>query len=78
MMQSITVRSHVGEDGVLRLQLPVDVVNADVEVVVVFSPLNGNKGSKQARPTPQEAQGWQTDYFEDTYGSLRDDPAEVA
>jgi hypothetical protein len=32
-METITVHSHVGEDGVLNLQVPLLVTNTDLEVV---------------------------------------------
>jgi hypothetical protein len=35
-MQSIKLKSHVGEDGVLQLQLPIGIKNTDLEVIVVF------------------------------------------
>ncbi len=38
-MQSITLQSHVGADGVLKLQVPVGIANADLEVMVVVQPI---------------------------------------
>jgi hypothetical protein len=38
-MQTVTLRSHVGEDGVLRLDVPLEVVNTDLEVTVVVQPI---------------------------------------
>jgi hypothetical protein len=38
-MQTITLRSHVGADGVLRLDIPVDLADTDLEVVVTLQPL---------------------------------------
>ena len=40
-MQTITLHSHVGSDGILKLNVPVDASNADIEVVVVVHPVNG-------------------------------------
>lgn len=40
-MQTMTFRSHVGEDGVLRLNVPTGMTNADLEVVV--QPLTASK-----------------------------------
>ena len=37
-MSTIHTRTHVGTDGILRLQVPVDVANADVDVTVVVEP----------------------------------------
>jgi hypothetical protein len=60
-MQSISVRTRVGADGKLRLDIPVDVRNVDVEVVVVMQPAS----------TPA---GWPADFFERTAGALADTP----
>ncbi len=38
-MQTVTLRSHVGEDGVLRLDVPLEIVNTDLEVTVVVQPI---------------------------------------
>ncbi|MBW4620147.1 MAG: hypothetical protein KME17_12445 [Cyanosarcina radialis HA8281-LM2] len=34
-MTSITLRSHVGTDGILRLDLPVGLADAELEVTVM-------------------------------------------
>jgi hypothetical protein len=36
-MQTIKVRAHIGSDGLLKLEVPVDVANVDVDVVIVYS-----------------------------------------
>ena len=38
-METITMKAHVGADGILTLQAPITVTNADVEVVIVFQPV---------------------------------------
>jgi hypothetical protein len=68
-MRSVTLKSHVGEDGVLHLQVPVGVKNATVEVVVVFQ-----------TTTPAEAtdeRGWPVGFFEETAGSIPDFPLDA-
>lgn len=64
-MMTFTVRSHIGKDGVLNLQVPVRVQDTDVEVVVVLQPqpLSVNK-TKEA--------GYPYAFFEETFGSLPD------
>lgn len=46
-MESIKVKTHVGQDGVLSLQLPVK--NQDIEAMVIYQPLQkrSHQGSKQ-------------------------------
>ena len=34
-MQSITLKSHIGSDGLLKVQLP-DIRDTDIEVVIVY------------------------------------------
>ena len=38
-MKTITLNSHVGADGILTLQVPVKVTNADLEVVLIVQPV---------------------------------------
>lgn len=70
-MQSITLQSHVGKDGILRLQVPVGVEDADLRVTINFQlpDLNG------AAKSPEEL-GWPPEFFEETFGCLKDNPIE--
>lgn len=67
-MQSIKVRSHVGPDGILQLQLPVDLKDTDLEVTVTIRPiapkLDRNLGADL---------GWSEGFFAETAGALADD-----
>lgn len=47
-MQTVTLRSHVGAAGISKLQIPVELREVDMEVVVVVQPMNKN-GVTQAR-----------------------------
>lgn len=68
-MASITLRSHVGTDGILRLDLPVGLTDAELEVTVTFKTLS----PPEARQLPQ-GEGWSPGFFEETFGSFKDDP----
>ena len=68
-MNSIKIRSQVGEDGVLTLHLPVATANLEVDVVVVFQTVAPSEIS-----TTLEERGWLPGFFERTSGSLVDDP----
>lgn len=59
-MQTIKLDTRVGRDGILKLELPLDVSDMDVEVLVVVQ--------------HKEKRGWPPGYFERTAGSLADDP----
>nr|ADO19296.1 hypothetical protein Nfla_9002 [Nostoc flagelliforme str. Sunitezuoqi] len=38
-MQSIKIRSHVGQDSILHLETPVELKNKEVEVMVIYQPI---------------------------------------
>lgn len=68
-MKSITLRSHVGEDGMLNLQLPLDITNSDLEVVVIVQPIASTETS-----APAQASGWMPGFFEEVLGSWEGEP----
>ena len=61
-MQSIKLNSHVGSDGILHLDLPVNVKNVELEVVVTVKNVSftANKSEKS---------GWSSGFFEKTAGA---------
>ncbi len=67
-MQSITLRSHVGSDGILRLQVPVGITDTEVEVVVTIEPV------RTPKPKTPEELGWSPGFFEKTFGSWEGEP----
>lgn len=68
-MQSITVSSHVGKDGILRLQVPVGLTDVDLEVMVIIQPVGSTPAVNNSK-----SEGWPPGFFEQTFGCLRDDP----
>lgn len=66
MMQSIKIRSQVGADGVLKLEIPLGLAETDLEVMVVFQPISAISEVEQL--------GWPANFFESTFGSFRDEP----
>lgn len=38
-MHGIKVRSHVGSDGILQLEIPIGLRNTDLEVMVIVQPV---------------------------------------
>jgi hypothetical protein len=57
-METITLHSRVGADGLLNLQVPVKATNADLEIVLIVQPL-----------APQPAgHGWPAGFFEEVAG----------
>jgi hypothetical protein len=67
MMQSVKLRSHVGKDGILKLEIPLNLVDTDLEIMVVFQPVTSTA------PGPEDS-GWPANFFEQTYGSFRTEP----
>ncbi len=39
MMESIKVRQRVGRDGILPLNIPVEMTDREVEAVVIYQPV---------------------------------------
>ena len=62
-MQTIKLKTHIGTDGILQLQMPPEVKDMDVEILVVFQPTAEEKKVK----TPG-SKGWQPGFFEEVIG----------
>ena len=60
MSQPISIRSHVGTDGVLRLEVPTEFSDAELDVTVLLSPAE----SPDATTTQ-----WQPGFFSEVIGS---------
>jgi hypothetical protein len=69
MMQKITLKAHTNQEGWVRLDVPTELPDSDVEIVIVV---------RLKRPTsdPTDTTEYSISYFEDTYGSFKDDPLE--
>ncbi len=63
-METITLHSRVGADGLLKLQVPVKLTNTDLEVVVIVQP---------AEPADQ-APDWPSGFFDEVAGGWRGEP----
>ncbi len=42
-METIKLRSHIGKDGILQIEMPTDFKDTSVEVVVVVQPLSSEE-----------------------------------
>ena len=72
-MQTIKVRSRVGPDGRLKLDVPVGVADVDLEVLVVVQPLpKGSSKATAGEPKTPEELGWPPGFFERTAGAIPD------
>lgn len=62
-MQSLTLHTRVGKDGILKLEMPIGITDAELEVLLVFTPTAG-----------KTTEGWSPGFFERTFGSIPDFP----
>jgi short-subunit dehydrogenase involved in D-alanine esterification of teichoic acids len=42
-METMKLRSHIGKDGILQIEMPTDFKDTSVEVVVVLQPLSSEE-----------------------------------
>ncbi|HEY9628810.1 MAG TPA: hypothetical protein V6C84_16035 [Coleofasciculaceae cyanobacterium] len=59
-MESIKVRQRVGQDGILHLDIPVGIIERDVEVMVIYQFVSSPTGTGRS--------------LEQFYGICADDP----
>jgi hypothetical protein len=62
-MENIKIRSYVGQDGILHLDIPVEMANTEIEVTLTIQ-----------RVTPQQQRGWMTVFFEEVIGGWVGEP----
>ena len=62
-MRSILIRSRVGADGILHLDVPSDLPETEVDVMVIVQPVS------QSDPGRTEELAWSTAFFESVVGS---------
>ena len=61
-MQTVTLQSQTDSDGILHLNVPVDLINTEFKVTMMLHPIISNfQVSKEL--------GWSPDFFEKTYGA---------
>lgn len=63
-MQSINIRSHVGADGILHLDIPIEITNMEIEVTVTIQTVS-----------PQQ-RSWMPGFFEEVIGGWVGEPLE--
>jgi hypothetical protein len=68
-MNTIRLKQYVGNDGMLKLEVPAGIAQRTMDVLVVMQPVDAAEGEV-------DALGWPVGFFERTYGSLADDPIE--
>ncbi|MEH2240719.1 hypothetical protein [Nostoc sp.] len=38
-METIKIRTYIGDDGILQIQLPPEIANQELDVIIVFLPV---------------------------------------
>jgi hypothetical protein len=67
-MRSIFIRSRVGADGILHLDVPSGLVDTEVEIMVILQPVG------QPDPGRTAELGWPPGFFEDVVGGWQGEP----
>jgi hypothetical protein len=67
-MKAVQFHSHVGADGVLKIEVPVGMTDADLDIVVIVSPAGAAAGATDG--------SWPPNFFEETFGCLAEYPLE--
>lgn len=68
-MKSIKLSKKVGADGILHLEIPLEIVDTEVEIMLIYQPLQS-----LGQPNTPDELGYPANFFEETYGSCADDP----
>jgi hypothetical protein len=63
-MQSLTLRTRVGKDGILKLETPIGIKNAELEVILVVHPI------EIVEPVPD----WPDNFFSEIIGGWEGTP----
>ena len=66
-MQTIKLKSHVGGDGILHLDLLTDIKNAELEVVVTYRNIVSTSENRKKLE-------WLPGFFDKTAGALEREP----
>ncbi|WP_009547959.1 hypothetical protein [Crocosphaera subtropica] len=71
-MESLKIRSRVDADGVVRLQVPVELANSEIDLVVVYQTVEKSRESKESKTATEL--GYPEDFFDSTFGCWEGEP----
>jgi len=66
-MQTLKLRALADKEGIVRLEIPTDQADREIEIVLVMQAVEGEA---------VDAMGYPIGYFEETFGMFADDPIE--
>lgn len=75
-MESIKLNSRIGDDGILRVQVPDNFKNQNLEILIVFQPISTSEAQKKSSENIPELRGWSPGFFENVVGSWEGEPLE--
>lgn len=64
-MQTLTLKARTDKDGIIRLEIPTNIAERDIEIVMVMQTSDNE---------PLDNMGYPLGYFEETYGMFADEP----
>lgn len=70
-MQTLTLKARADKDGILRLEIPTNQADQALEIVLVMQTIKETLTDESV-----DAMGYPIGYFDETYGSIADDPLE--
>ncbi|OBQ27626.1 MAG: hypothetical protein AN483_19715 [Aphanizomenon flos-aquae MDT14a] len=73
-MESMKIKTHIGNDKILKVELPDEFANEKLEIVIVFQRI-AEKSLQSATKTPEEL-GYSRRFLEEVIGSWEDEPLE--
>lgn len=56
-MQSIKINSYIGSDGMLHLDVPVGLTNQNVEIMVIYQPIDSHVHDNKAKSVDELGEG---------------------
>lgn len=76
-METLQVRAYIGDDGILTIQLPQQLINQELDVVIVCQPtqITPTKTPEKVGRTPEEL-GFSRRFLEEVIGSWEGEPLE--
>ncbi len=71
-MQTLMLKTRADKDGFIRLEIPTNNIDQAFEIVLVLHQIDDLPHTSDAL----DAMGYPIGYFDETYGSMTDDPIE--
>ncbi|MEA5577648.1 hypothetical protein [Anabaena sp. UHCC 0451] len=73
-MESMKIKTHIGNDRIVKIELPAEFANEELEIVIVFQRI-AEKSLPSATKTPEEL-GYSRRFLDEVIGSWEGEPLE--